>query len=580
MPKIPSATRMGRALPSGQAAVVKMQVVDSGLTSFGEDLSGVARDIKTREMADRQGVLDEADIAMSVALENEKRAYDRDPDFGTIGPRSEESMKKAFGTIGGVISNPKDRARWEKAQQLNMERARGHLAKVAWVKQRDHGRAGINAQMEEAREMALTTDDLGAATAMIDRRLESAVAQNYVTAQEAEDMGSKFKSSVAVGRLEMMEPEDRIKALREDWAQNLPSDTRVKLERQAEAELIKTVAVGNVDALDMTASRSANQAIIDKIEDPDERLATEARYNNEKAAYDAGVQETQLETFDGLYKQLDSGAMTFDDIQPRDYDVLKPTQIANLRALGAAKATPRKVSDDATFDRATTLAAQGNWRGLEMHLANFGSNLNQGDREKFSTAAASGMAPSSVSDQQVIASLLTGDSAKEKAGRKSLLARMSNWRNDYKETYGKEPTQTEVEAEVKRRMKPVKNPDGGWDMGGTDVAYAAPDEIARTQGLYTIHMDELWKENPDAFNDTMAYMRRQNADTEDRMEVSAVYEKQVYINDMKARSEPEIQAVIQDVNEGFVKKGILKPTQDQWLDAVTKLAGGRRAAHP
>tara|TARA_R110000851_G_scaffold9579_1_gene35530 strand:- start:938 stop:2632 length:1695 start_codon:yes stop_codon:yes gene_type:complete len=561
---------MDRAQPSGQQRIVSMPVVNSGLGDVAQGLASVGQAVQKKQDADNRGQFDDAMLKMQIAAENENHAYDKDNEYTTIGSRSDESMLKARGEIGSNISDPTMRAEFDMRSELISARTRNHVTKVAWVKERDFGRSEIDALSGDARKAALSGDAAGTLQ-LFEARLGSAVEQGYLTNQEATDHKTKMRDSVAIGRLNMMEPEDRITALDQPWAKNLDPDVIVKLRRDADAENIKVKAVSTVDALDMTAPRSENLAAIDKIKDPKERAAAEGRYNEEKSQFDQARNETRLEEYNQLDQFVEAGGQ-YDEISQERLTILTPTMRANLRAI--ASVTKRTTSDPDAYDRATSLAAKGQWDQLNMHLANFGSNLTETDRRKFAASSAEGMAPSSVTDQQIIDGMLPGDDKKLKEGRVVLLPRINAYRNDYVRTYGKEPTQTEIEKEITRRTKPVVNPDGGYNLwwDGDKPVYQIEDAAMRSEALQNVHMQELKDDNPTAYADTVSYMASQG-ESGSRHDFEEKFKNQEYINDIRARKAPEIQSVVTDVDEFFSGK---TPTQEEWIDMVTRVAEARR----
>jgi hypothetical protein len=164
--------------------------------------------------------------------------------------------------------------------------------------------------------------------------------------------------------------------------------------------------------------------------------------------------------------------------------------------------------------------------------------------------------------------------------RTRLLSRIGNWKNEYKAVYGKEPTQVEIETELRRRMKPVSNPNGGWDMlwDVDKPIYAATDEQRRTLALDVTHRKELRDANEQAFAKTEEYLRDHGIQA-NRIEFEAAYRMQIEIDNLRARADrvPELRALIDDVDEEI---GDRKVTHQQWLDTVVKVQERRNAVEP
>ena len=163
MAKIPNASNIQRALPSGAERVISPDISSAGrgTAALSGALINVASDIEKRDMRDRQSTFDDAELQMAIALEKESNAYNQDPEWATIGERSDLSMNSALGTIASNITNAEDRERFTSRQKLNMERTRSRLGKVSFSKERDHFRGKINGQLDDAREASLTGDTGG-----------------------------------------------------------------------------------------------------------------------------------------------------------------------------------------------------------------------------------------------------------------------------------------------------------------------------------------------------------------------------------------------------------------------------------
>lgn len=358
MPTIPNVDRIDRALPSGQRPVVTADTRAYGtLADVGREVQNTATVIKRNDDIDRRSKMDEADLIMATALEKEKHAYDQDSDYGTIGSRSEESMAAALENAGQIVDQ-RDLSDWKTRQGLFVERTRNHIGKVAWVKERDDRRANFTEQSEMVREAALTAnaDDLRNIMGAFDNRLESMVDSNYLTAQEAAKYKQTFQTDVSKGRLRMMEAEDRLAALDEPWAENIPADERAVIRREAEKEVAEFEAIDLVDAA-MNAEGSTEMSVheaVDAIEDPRARMLAERFARTELAARKSIDAAAQADIYNRWSVGIETGGMRYTDLNPDQLLELTDVQRANLRNLEqrALTGTKRTVNDPSVFAEA------------------------------------------------------------------------------------------------------------------------------------------------------------------------------------------------------------------------------------
>lgn len=481
MPRIPNATQLGRALPQSRENIN----VDAGEGSraIAAALGDVGKAVHKKQLRDRQNALDDAELSMAIALEKESRAYDQDPEWQTIGDRSDASMNQALGTVAAGIKNAEDRERFVAKQKLAIERTRSRVLDVAWNKERDFSRGHIDGQLDDARNTALT-GDMGEVSALVKRRLDSAVDKGYYGAEEADTLYRKWQDSAAIGKLEMMEAEQRVEALKQPWADNLPADTRVRLQRAAEDELLEGKSQGNVDQIMGTdgMTYSDGMAVISKLPDADERKATEDRFRRMWADKEAAEQDADNELYDKHSLAIMDGG-NVDEIPRNEWESMPTSMRVNLKNLESSSRKPRTVSDPAALSEAIRLSANGDYRRLKHWVSTNGSLLSNGDREQYLTAAEKGMAPAGVTDQQAINAI-----TEDKKQRQGLLPAISAWRNQYVALRGEEPTPDQRDAEIKRLIIEADGRGGFWSR---DPDIYELEQKDRDEELSKVHLQQL-----------------------------------------------------------------------------------------
>ena len=571
MAKIPRAADLSRAIPRDRENIN----VDFGAGSRA--LSGavmdIAQTVQDKQIKDRKAELDDAELEMAIALEKEGRAYDQDSDYATIGERSDTNMESLLGDTASRITDGEDRQDFINQQRLYLERTRTHLGNLAFSKEKDDWRGRIDTQLVESRDGAML-GDMGQFSTLTKRRLDSAVDKGYYSREEADGLYRTWQSEAATGRLETMEPEHRLEALNQPWAQNLPPDTRIKYQRRAEEELLVGKAQSTVDQLmaEPEMTLDDGMAVIEKgIKDPDERLATENRFKNEWATQEAAKQDTVIETANKFDLMVDAG-QSLEDIAKSDregWENLGPAGRQNMRNRFAAKVKPRTASDPYALQQVIRLSASRDYRGVQSFLATNGSLLSNSDREQYSTAAEEGMAPAGITDAQAVNALLPGSSYKKT--RPLLLPMISNWRNQYVQSQGAEPTPAQRDEELQRMIMEYEQDPEAWIFTDPDPVYKI-ERAEQDAALTSIHLNQLREEDPETYEATTRYLEAQGEGSTDRFEFENAFKSQKVLNSLSKRN-PDLY---NDINQHFESVNVA-PTHQEFLEAYNKILERRSA---
>jgi hypothetical protein len=242
MPKIPDASSISRSIASGQRSV---RGIDTRSFAPIELAQSIGRMVDKRDKFETT----KAETAFLTAKNTQDNAYDQDTDYGTIEERYSSEMDKSLGEISMGISNPAARAEFINRNQLRVGQGRERIKKVAFGKERDFERNHVNESLINLRELVVTgdPDDVNNARETVKGLINSAIEMGYYDNEEAGNIKRKWRSDSAVGRLNTMDPADRIEALKMAWAKDLPSDVRQKLHDQAEEATFAQKAVDTVD---------------------------------------------------------------------------------------------------------------------------------------------------------------------------------------------------------------------------------------------------------------------------------------------------------------------------------------------
>jgi len=230
--KIPSASNIPRAVASGQRQVTSIDTRSFAPTELAQALKGMVDERDRYESS-------KAESDFLILKNKQDNAYDQDEDYKTIGERYTSNVDKGLAEVSMGITNPRVRAEFLQRNRLRIEQGKERMKGVAFGKEKDFERNSVNDSLNNLREMTLTgsPEDVATARNTVNARLDAAVSMGYYSNEQAGKIKRHWKVDSAIGRLKMMSPEDRIKALNQPVADNIPSDTRVEMIRKAESEL-------------------------------------------------------------------------------------------------------------------------------------------------------------------------------------------------------------------------------------------------------------------------------------------------------------------------------------------------------
>lgn len=576
-------SRISKPVSSGEMGIVEKKSQGGAALHAGADaLASITGAIKTRQDADRQNDLDNAEVEAALLLTREQNAYNDDPDYGTIVERSTKNIDEGISKVAASIKNPKDREMFMMRQKLGVEKTQEHLKGVKFAKERDYSRAAIDTQLADLREMALVGDP-AQASELVSRRLESAVAKGYYGAEEAADLKQRWQVDAATGRLSMMEPEKQIEALGTPWAEKLPVDVRAKLKKTAEEKLIvgKAQAFSD-DLMKQKVTLDGGLTRIQKqIKDPEERKAAEERFKMDYETNRRAKQDNQDDLHSRYSLAIEQG-MTVTEIMTQhkgEWESLRPAQRENLKNVEAQKNAPPTSSDPAALARVVELSANGRHDDVIKMLTNNSSAFSKADREQYLSAAAKGKAAKSVTDIQLLSAKVPGE--KKKPQRDSMLVSLNQWRNDFVETQGKDPTPDQVEKQVDRMLMDYDRDPSGWGFGDTKPVWKLQQE-EQMKALEAVHKQELKEEDPENYDDTETYIKSRGMKV-DRYQFEEVYKTQQLVTSIKRRDPDGYSAVMEYFNPGrdmpnFDDRNATVPSHSDFLKAYRLILEKRNAS--
>ncbi|HIE3795236.1 TPA: transglycosylase SLT domain-containing protein [Klebsiella michiganensis] len=244
MPRLPSANDLGRVSlrPATGVASPDLSAPFRAAQQLGNQVTQIAG-----EVADDQNRLDfgNAQAAYSKAYADVRESFRNDNDYATMPERYGEQMQKVVESTSAAISSPRTRQLFDTwAQQQNTNGLSG-IRDLAWGKEKDAGRATIFQNSENlSNTYKSSTDPVQRQQALdaMNNMLEGGVTKGYIDQTERQQWAQKWITNTAVGSLNMMQPEQRLSALRNPQGITtfLPPDQRQAMIKDAAQEAIST----------------------------------------------------------------------------------------------------------------------------------------------------------------------------------------------------------------------------------------------------------------------------------------------------------------------------------------------------
>lgn len=469
MPKIPNATSMTRLDPSGQAAVTRLNTADVGAP---ERILGAAmQDYEQRRTKYQVAEARANYLTTKTQLEG---TLEQDNDYQTLNERFGKGVDEAASQAASGIGNPDARAMFMESIQPDVAAAKEKVKGVAWDKEVKVKTSEYKDQIAKLRESGLTGDVGEADQAMTDLT-NAAVDMGYLPADKRSTLIRQHKRDLALGRLNMMAPEDRMAALKQPWAKNLPSDKRAALIRESEGEQRRGIAQHVIDGylakgLDVEEARAKVQQKYGS--DPKLREEVERRldYAYTKQRQDEIQQREDLQ--DQFYAPVRDGDMTVADIQdqhPDEWAALGARGQAQLYAAQSqfgtgtgtvAQATPFNLEADETM---RALITAGKPLDAREYFVDHVAEMSPAQQKSWSKLTIEGVltpqAELAFSIGTTVKNKLDRAGVQDKETRATLMDKISNWSIDFQTREGRKPTGQEVNDQLNFDMREVST---GW----------------------------------------------------------------------------------------------------------------------
>lgn len=509
MAKIPDVNRLDRSIPTGRAAIATLDIPDAGLVA--REGSKLLHNLAERRTKNQ---LAKADVDMATALVAETNAYDDDPDYSTITERFTGNTKKRLGEIASTIDNGEARNAFVQSYREKLAVQTERMNVVARGKEREFERGELIERSDKLINSGIVSGDVQGTYDRYSELVDSSVDLGWMDADEAAKSRLEFKHRLAKGRIERLEPEKRVEALKQPWAKNnLPADDYSTLLRKAEADTLKGKAQGIVD--EFMAEDKPREEILAKIDKkyslkPDLREEVERRYDYAMAEQRKDVVEARSDLNDKYMNDILKGERVDDLISEADQEAAGGDLMRQFRAAEANTIRGRKVPFSITHqDRMYQLKIASD-KGVpgaavkmrEYFLAHV-AEMNATQQKAWSEVTIDGLVPpdveSGLTDIQVISSRLPDSSDAEK--RRVMLGEMGEWRKKYIDQFGKVPTDDDRDKYIDRQL--MEYGVGRWWRTDTPVREMNVEQKKQV-------LTDMAEDNPDAYQRAAQYFVDQN----------------------------------------------------------------------
>jgi len=516
MARIPDPTQMQRVSVTGTQAMtgIDLGAVSRATTQAGGQLFALGAEkqaIDTKyamSKAGNQFLLNKAKLDGSLAevqWDGTKKVDDYIGDYEKI---AKEELERS----AAAITDPRAKDAFMQEQLVRVEMGKQNASQLFRAKETDYERSTVESDLAETRDLIITgsPDDQATAVAAAELRIEAAVEAGFYTRESGGEVLRAFKNSAAEGYIRSLAPADRLEALKNPLAENLPADTRAVLEREATAAYQDVQAVEMVDKGIATEGWDRETAMADaeKIKDPVLRQKFESRADYVLAARDRAELEAQVEQFNQYWLPIRKGDMTVADLPKGVLEGLTQPQQQNLIAAQTAAVTPRAVvSDPTTVDLLHNLNAKKQYGALRKAFQTAAENglLSTSDINTWSKISIDGVVPdeykSLMLNQRMLINKMT-IAGVAKGNRDDVQAQVTEQFDDwYLQQYqisGKVPDDIAVEKKIDQLFMTTRS---------------APGRIYGTREM------RIYEMTPDQITDTRKKMQEGNPALYRRLEV-------------------------------------------------------------
>lgn len=222
MARLPDSSSLDTLNPQSNRAVASYRADQVGeamqnLGQAGLRLGHIAQ-AEEAQKQEQQSKLEVA-YAKSALLRGQLEAQQKlqdDPDYTTYNQRYTDDVAKIRADASAMISNPMARKLFEADADADIARGMNGVQNLARQKEHEYGRASLEDTINQNMDAALSVPDEATRSALHNTTsdaIDGAVSRGYITPEQGVKAKREYAVNSAIKSLEMLSPEDRIKAL-------------------------------------------------------------------------------------------------------------------------------------------------------------------------------------------------------------------------------------------------------------------------------------------------------------------------------------------------------------------------------
>lgn len=222
MPKLPDINSLDTATPQSSRGIAGYNGTQVGDAMQQLGQTGLRTGaILQREEAQKQEKQDRLEVAYakSTLLRGQVDAQQKlqdDPDYGSYEKKYLDEVGQTRAQAASMITNPEARQMFEVDADMDITRGRSSILNLARDKEHQYGRASLEETINQNMDYSLKAGDESTRTALHSATQEAitgAVNRGYITPEQGVKAQRDYAIQSAVKGIEMLSPEDQIKAL-------------------------------------------------------------------------------------------------------------------------------------------------------------------------------------------------------------------------------------------------------------------------------------------------------------------------------------------------------------------------------
>lgn len=209
------------------------------IADLGETIGKIGNKIQDREDKLNYAAAKTQYLKSKIQIESE---FENDQDYQTYGDRYKEKISKARGDAVAMIRNPTMRESFQFDTDVDIEQGLAGMAKKAFAKEKDNGRAKLSGLLDESQKLITSTSDpliRKSAYENVNVSIDAAIENNWLSREEGGNLKRKFAEESAILEIRSKSPEEQLQMLKDSHPalQFVPADKKRDIEETAKSSI-------------------------------------------------------------------------------------------------------------------------------------------------------------------------------------------------------------------------------------------------------------------------------------------------------------------------------------------------------